>query len=481
MTSTPVATSAMPYDTFGITTPPWQVANNQGFDNNGNYYDSQQLGANIVWQGLTFPIGPVPTSKNQVGGQNGPKNVVHAAGQQITVPAGSYDWLYLAGAGANGNQLNQVITLGFTDGTTQLWLQSFTDWSNNGTTTLPIPFAGEFVLQEQSYRINQLGNTVALSTYVYGYTYHLPAKKTLATITLPNNNNLGILSVVEARKIVPIDGDKVKSYLLGHVNLTGTDLVTMKIVNDQSDPLTFSMANWPQNGCDPTTDSAGCTYATTGPIVVNQGQSKTLTYIAPSNWDAIGFSMQRVAGGCVVNSNGCATYTPDWSNGVDGENCSALSPSPGEEMAAGQTWTMTIQSRTDSAFNGYLYSPQVPNLQSLVGKQKTPGCVFGLYTKFGTGLSGQPGWLKWLEAAIGVIALVAVSFVDFGVPEDIAAIIEEEEWQAAHRLDMAAQNSDRVILEMIAEVQQQQAEERVARINAEARLRANPYYNKIPR
>ena len=426
MTSASVATSSMPYNTFGITTPPWQVANNQGFDNNGNYYDSQQLGANIVWQGLTFPIGPVPTSKNQVGGKNGPKNVVHAAGQQITVPAGSYDWLYLAGAGANGNQLNQVITLGFTDGTTQLWTQSFTDWGNNGTTTLPIPFPGEFVLQEQSYRVNQLGNTVALSTYVYGYTYHLPANKTLATITLPNNNNLGILSVVEARKIVPIDGDKVKSYLLGHVNLTGTDLVTMKIVNDQSDPLTFSMAGWPEDGCDPTTDSGGCTYSTKN-VTVNQGQSKTLTYIAPSNWNAIGFSMQRVAGGCVDNSNGCATYTPDWNNGVDGTNCSAMSPSPGEEMAAGQTWTMTIQSRGDSAFNGYLYSPQVPNLQLMTSKQKTPGCAFGLYTKFGTWFADQPGWAKWLEAAIGAILLVCVSLVDFGAPEEIAAIVAADE------------------------------------------------------
>lgn len=420
MTSASVATSSMPYNTFGITTPPWQVANNQGFDNNGHYYDSQQLGANIVWQGLTFPIGPVPNNKDQVGGDEGPKNVVHAAGQQITVPAGSYDWLYLAGAGANGNQLNQVITLGFTDGTTQLWTQSFTDWANNGTATLPVPFAGEFVLQEQSYWINKKGDTGPVSTYVYGYTYHLPANKTLATITLPNNNNLGILSIVEAKQVIPIDGSKAKSYLLGHVNLTGTDVVTMKIVNQQSNPLTFSMAGWPEDGCDPTTESIPCNYSTKN-VVVNKGQTKTLTYIAPNNWDNIGFSMQQVAGGCVDNSNGCATYTPDWSNGVNGTNCSAVSPSPGESMEAGQTWTMTIQARADSAYNGFLYSAQVPNLQTSA-KNQLQGCVFGLYTKFGTALSGQPGWAKWLEAAIGAVAIVGISLVTFGAPEEAAGI-----------------------------------------------------------
>jgi hypothetical protein len=35
--STPIP---LPYNAFGITTHPWQVANHQGFDRNGNYYNS---------------------------------------------------------------------------------------------------------------------------------------------------------------------------------------------------------------------------------------------------------------------------------------------------------------------------------------------------------------------------------------------------------------------------------------------------------
>jgi hypothetical protein len=204
------------------------------------------------------------------------------------------------------------------------------------------------------------------------------------------------------------------------------------------------MAGWPEDGCDPTTESNGCTYSTKK-VVVNTGQSKTLTYIAPSNWNNIGFSMQQVAGGCVVNSNGCATYTPDWSNGVNGTNCSAVSPSPGDSMEAGQTWTMTIQARADSAYNGFLYSAQVPNLQ-MSAKNQLKGCVFGLYTKFGTALSGQPGWAKWLEAAIGAVAIVGISLVTFGAPEDAAAIAAAAD-EAAAAGEAAEAGVDAVVAE----------------------------------
>jgi hypothetical protein len=433
MISTPVSTSDMPFNTFGITTPPWQVANNQGFDNNGNYYASDYSGGStsdpvdgtpIVWQGITFPIGPVPTSDKQVGGKDGPKNVVHAAEQTITLPAGSFDWLYLAGAGANGNQVNQAFTLNFTDGTTETWTQSFTDWTNNGNPAEPQLNAGESVIREQSYRINQLGNNVVASTYTYGYTHHIPKGKTLASLKLPNNNNLGILSVVAATE-PPIDGAKVKSYVLTQTNLTGTDLVTLKISNQQSDPLTFSVANWPVDGCNPTTSTSGCTYST-GQVTVNPSQTKTVTYVAPSSWNNMGFSVQK-AGDVCVGPN-CSTYLPDWSAGVNGTSCSDVSPSAGQNMAAGQTWTIYAQSQT-TGYNGFLDGPGMPGSQN---SNKYPnGCVFAMNTAFQNWIANQPGWAKWLEAAVGVAALIGISFLTFGLPEEAeAGILAEAEGDA---------------------------------------------------
>lgn len=143
--STPIDLSTY-FNAFGITTPPWQVANNQGFDGNGNYYNSDYNvdtqgtqnspipGTPITYNGISFPIGPVPTNANQVGGTEGPRNFVRATGQTITVnvDAETSDYLYLAGAASNGDQLSQTITLNFTDGTTETWTQSFHDWASDG-------------------------------------------------------------------------------------------------------------------------------------------------------------------------------------------------------------------------------------------------------------------------------------------------------------------------------------------------------------
>jgi hypothetical protein len=422
-TSFPLSPSDMPFNTFGITTSPWQVANHQGFDNNGNYYNSFYTGSEtsdpvdgtpIVWQGLSFPIGPVPTSDKQVGGSNGPQNVVHAAGQVISAPQGTYEWLYLAGAGANGNQLSQPITLTYSDGTTETWTQSFTDWSNNGNTAYPTPMPGETVIKEMATRINQLGNLVFTTTYVYGYAHRLQKSKALASIKLPSNDNLGILSIVGGTGQPVLTG--ADSYVLGQINLTGTDLVTLKIDNEQSDALTFSIANWPQNGCNPTTTTEGCTYSTKS-LTVPNGQTKTVTYIAPSNYNNMGFTVQKADNNCVGN---CSTYIPNWTAGVNGTSCSDVSPTPGQNMAAGQTWTMYAQNQV-TGYNGFLDGPGMPASQN---SSKYPnGCVFAMNTAFQNWVANQPAWAKWLEAVVG--AAIGIALVVFAGPEVVAWATEE--------------------------------------------------------
>lgn len=429
-TSFPVSPSEMPFNTFGITTSPWQVANNQGFDNKGNYYNSFYTGSAtsdpvdgtpIVWHGLSFPIGPVPTSNSQVGGKNGPKNVVHAAGQVISAPQGTYNWLYLAGAGANGNQLSQPFTLTYTDGTTETWTQSFTDWSNNGNTAYPSPLPGESVIQEMATRINQLGNLVFTTTYVYGYAHPLAKGKTLKSLTLPTNDNLGIMSIVGVKEVIPPKVNESASYLLGQINLTGTDLLTLKIQNQQSDALTFQVADWPQNDCDPTTSTEGCTYSTQS-LTVPNGQTKTVTYVAPSNYNNMGFTVQKADDNCVGN---CSTYLPDWTAGVNGTSCSNVSPTPSQNMSAGQTWTIYAQGQI-TGYNGFLDGPGMPTSQN---SSKYPnGCVFAIQTAFDNWVANQPGWAKWVEGVVG--AVIGIALIAFLAPEaaagDALAEVTEE-------------------------------------------------------
>ncbi|MEI8319699.1 MAG: Ig-like domain-containing protein, partial [Planctomycetia bacterium] len=147
------------FNAFGITTAPFQAPNNQGFDRNGNYYNSDYTGPGtkdpvpgtpIVYQGIEFPIGTIPTEKGQVGGNgnsptHNPPNFVQSKGQTITVApnlvaAGASDYLYLAAAAANGNQMQQTITLKFADGSKdEPWTQSFHDWASVGTPQPPLP------------------------------------------------------------------------------------------------------------------------------------------------------------------------------------------------------------------------------------------------------------------------------------------------------------------------------------------------------
>jgi len=111
----------------------------------------------------------------------------------------------MIGAGANGNQTDQVITLTFTDGSTATWTQSFTDWRNNAPTDNPPPSGtelastGEAVVAATNV-INQVGNQAGSGSnparaYVYGYSYDIPAGKTLESITLPTNSDVGILGM----------------------------------------------------------------------------------------------------------------------------------------------------------------------------------------------------------------------------------------------------------------------------------------------
>ena len=431
-TSAPISTAidlSGSFNAFGITTAPWQVPNNQGFDRNGNYYNSDYTGSGtkdpiagtpIQYKGIEFPIGPIPTENSQVGGSkndanHNPPNFVRATGQTISVSvdADKSDYLYLAGAASNGNQMSQAITLKFTDGSTETWTQSFHDWAsfgapqqdaqtqsvqaklpvkvvatsavaggptgpqtidgvalvvgdrvllqnqsdptangiyvvqnglwsrskdadtgtelldastsvvagtyagqtfvNTNTTTIdlgatavtfaegkaptpaPRPFAGELLLKTEPERINQLGDLVTTPAHVFAYCRNLHGKQ-LESITLPNNDNIGILSAVVAKAPVIALEEGFASVVLGTTNLTGIDLMALTISNESNigaggGPLTFSFADQPVQGTSSSVALGGI--ATAGGIV-RDGQAFTGSgFDGDGNaysWEALGSS-----------------------------------------------------------------------------------------------------------------------------------------------------------------------------------------------
>jgi virginiamycin B lyase len=212
------------WNAYGLVVANNQVPNSQGFDGHGNYYNANykgvglglQTGSNsdfdfmqITWGGGSFNLGPAPNHYSQSNNRNGNNNFVQAEGQTISLPSGSFSTLLLIGAAANGNQTDQAIYLDFTDGSIIRWTQSFSDWADgdggsilgeSGPVNLPpsattLAAANESVVSRTTW-VDQMGNHHPKeSRFVYGYTFDIPAGKTLKSITLPNNRNVGILGM----------------------------------------------------------------------------------------------------------------------------------------------------------------------------------------------------------------------------------------------------------------------------------------------
>jgi hypothetical protein len=81
------------------------------------------------------------------------------------------------------------MTLHFSDGTTATWTQSFSDWCDYEE------FDGQTVISTQDNWVDQVGNVKSQTNRVYGYAYKIQAGKTLQSITLPNNDNIGVLGI----------------------------------------------------------------------------------------------------------------------------------------------------------------------------------------------------------------------------------------------------------------------------------------------
>jgi hypothetical protein len=205
------------WNAYGLVVANNQVPNSQGFDGSGNYYNANYDGSalglqassnsnfdymQITWGGATFDLGPAPNHYSQSNNRNGNNNFVQFDGQTIDLVGGDFSTLLMIGAAANGSQTDQAIFLTFSDGTSLRWTQSFTDWANgNGNKNNSPPSATELeatneALVATTTLVNQVGNNQSgYNRFVYGYSFDIPAGKTLESITLPSNRNVGLLGM----------------------------------------------------------------------------------------------------------------------------------------------------------------------------------------------------------------------------------------------------------------------------------------------
>ena len=202
---------------------------------------------------------------------------------------------------------------------------------------------------------------------------------------------------------------EVKSFALAHVSMVGTGVMTVNLTSLKgSRDITLNLANWPEDGCNPTTSDSCNT--TSIPISLDDEASKTATFIAPTEKNTIGFSAD--------GKNG-EKYTVNWSLKPNHTTtCAKIAPSPSALVKYGSTWD--FQLKTNVQMEGYLsgnvaddaWSDQWSKKQN---KGKTPlGCGFKATQSFGTWWTSLAGWEKILiEAA----AVVVISLATFGVAD----------------------------------------------------------------
>ena len=223
------------YNVYGIYST-GTVYSTYGYDNDGYSYSSSTLGSTLVWNGMTFNIGPpnapdavaTPTATPGCYGSGcapGPALV-------IPLPSGQFSSLYMLGAMVNNINPTQTFIVNYTDGSTTNYTQNMSDWYNAAG------WSGEAVVscsEDRNYSDGNTASTQADSVCVYGYQIPLDATKTVKSVQLPDTRNIVMLAMDLATPSIP--GTYVYTPPAGTIEPVGTD--TLSVTFTPADTTTY--------------------------------------------------------------------------------------------------------------------------------------------------------------------------------------------------------------------------------------------------
>jgi hypothetical protein len=148
-----------------------------GLDGDGYAFSGALLTRARVLNGIRYRLGKPDAP-----------NAVYGTGQTIALPKGHYSSLQLLATGIEGVQTNQTLTVTYTDGTTQLLTQSFSDWF------VPSVNVNEGEAVAMPYRDTATGTPDNRQFNLYSYVLPLNVSKTVRSLTLPNNRDILLLA-----------------------------------------------------------------------------------------------------------------------------------------------------------------------------------------------------------------------------------------------------------------------------------------------
>jgi hypothetical protein len=144
-------------------------------DGVGYALSAATLPSPLLWNGSTFNLGPA----------NAPDAVTSKA-----VPVtGRFGRLDVLATAVNGNQVNQVFTVKYTDGSESTFAQSISDWY------VPQQYPSESIALSVPYRVTSIGSKDVARFNLYGYSFPLADNKTVSSVVLPNNPHVVVLAM----------------------------------------------------------------------------------------------------------------------------------------------------------------------------------------------------------------------------------------------------------------------------------------------
>jgi hypothetical protein len=176
-------TLALDGSSFSYTFPAYSMTvldlSPAAFGAGGGAQSANRLGSAVTRNGNTYALGAADSP-----------NIVQASGQTTALLAGRFSAPSFLAAAVNGNQPEQTFTVTYTDGTTQAFTQSLSDWA------FPQGYSGESIVVTKPYQDRGDGTRDdSLLFHVYAYSFALDSGKTVQSITLPNDDNVSLLAI----------------------------------------------------------------------------------------------------------------------------------------------------------------------------------------------------------------------------------------------------------------------------------------------
>ncbi len=328
------------YNVWGIYTP-GSTYGTGGFDNDGYSYSTATLGSTVVWNGMTFDIGP-PNLQDAVNSKT------------ITLPAGKFTDLFMLGAMVNNiNPPTATFTVTYTDGSTTVLTQNMSDWFNAAG------WPGESVVNCSEKRNYQDGSSQPDSVCVYGYDIQLDDTKTVKSVTLPNNRNIVMLSMDLATPQIP--GTFVYNPPAGTIEPVGTDTLSVTFTPTDATDYTTATGTVELVVTNPVTPIVTPTLSWPTPAPISYGtplssvQLNAVAMGAPRPTPVIPTSQLQVI---ATSTDGTPYNQPGFDNA--GGTYSYNKLNNGSVVFAGTTFTLGQPTVPNAITNGAVYTLPVP-------------------------------------------------------------------------------------------------------------------------